>query len=82
MTHILTGLSSPNGLDTSTAREYIPGLDHRGSRAGCKLQNSFILVVDVARPPAMDQDDIHWINRGGVALSGASGTRLAKFELK
>ena len=38
-------------------------------------------VVKVARPPAMNQDDIQWINHGVVALIGASGTRLAKFEL-
>ena len=38
-------------------------------------------VMEVARPPAMDQDDIQWINHGGVTLVGASGTRLAKFEL-
>ena len=29
----------------------------------------------------MSQDDIHWINHGDVAPVGASGTRLAKFEL-
>ena len=37
--------------------------------------------MKVARPPAMDQDDIQWFNHCGVALVGVSGTRLAKFEL-
>ena len=38
-------------------------------------------VVAVARSPAMDQNDVQWINHGGVAFVGASDTRLAKFEL-